>query len=756
MNDDNIRFGQRNLLTRRNLFGKVCALLVGLGVGPASRALGRTDGGSASGEAPGKGGFHLSTIEELRSFARPVASGQTVSVVEYHAGTGLGGGVLRCLGEGFDPNEDDGVLNFVDAGGRKWRRVEWRVRSDVNVEWAGAAHDYHDHNNPGTDDHDAIQRAIDTGFNVYLPKGRYRIHTKELLFTRAGQRMRGDGCGASYFGPHPATTHEGVTDLVFTGTGQAYVKTRRRYRAGPGDPQDEPVSTAIHISNAGVQIEDLAVLLSVDYGDRSPGNLGSEWDVGVFIRTVPQVRFRNLRVLGYWRDSAIRYDGTQAANLPGFTTPDGIELPGRAGGTGSQYSGFDQSFGENVFVQGGLKGLWLAGPLLDDRDGDYYDEILGRAVSDNRGGAGAADFRMVNGTFFSREHHTRRRAMNPRSPLDIDEEDLDRLACAICIDARGVAGGRRHVRRLLFEGIRVRSFEAGHIVVGHGTEIYFDNLHTEPSPGSTVFDASGEKIDQTDYSPETGTYYGPIAVQADRRFRARTIVVRGINFRKPAPAWFQDQGVVYDITGVGSSSRGRNEQSHTSFYNGINLPNEYQARALGSASVRFNSRGVTRFERQGDAIVNVERGAVTPGADNTKDFGSPQARWREVFAANGAINTSDGRVKGRIESIPDEVLDAWEDVEYQRFKWNSAIKAKGEKARWHTGVVAQQIEDVFRAHGLNPFEWGLLCYDEWGEQLDDETGEARPAGNRYSVRPTECLFMEAALLRRELRALRNR
>jgi hypothetical protein len=95
------------------------------------------------------------------------------------------------------------------------------------------------------------------------------------------------------------------------------------------------------------------------------------------------------------------------------------------------------------------------------------------------------------------------------------------------------------------------------------------------------------------------------------------------------------------------------------------------------------------------------------------------------------------------------VLDAWAEVNFARFKFIDAKAEKGDNARWHIGVIAQEIEETFYCHGLSALAFGLLCYDEWEESIDDE-GNVIPAGNRYSIRPDECLMLEAALMRREL------
>jgi hypothetical protein len=144
-----------------------------------------------------------------------------------------------------------------------------------------------------------------------------------------------------------------------------------------------------------------------------------------------------------------------------------------------------------------------------------------------------------------------------------------------------------------------------------------------------------------------------------------------------------------------------------------------------------------------------------PSSDNSLNLGDSSYRWKQLYAGTTTIATSDERVKQGIEPLPDDVLDAWGEVEFYRYKLNDAVEEKGfADARYHTGMVAQRIERIFAEHGLNAFDYGLLCYDEWEAEPEekDESGEiirpARAAGNRYSLRYEECLCMEAAYQRR--------
>ncbi|WP_342657142.1 tail fiber domain-containing protein [Sphingomonas sp. NY01] len=155
-------------------------------------------------------------------------------------------------------------------------------------------------------------------------------------------------------------------------------------------------------------------------------------------------------------------------------------------------------------------------------------------------------------------------------------------------------------------------------------------------------------------------------------------------------------------------------------------------------------------------------GAVRPGIDNAQQFGTGSFRWSVIYSGTGSINTSDAREKKDIGDIPAEWLDAWGDVQWQRFRFRDAVKAKGEEARWHLGLIAQQVQEAFAARGLDAREIGLLCHDEWEatpavKEVRDEEGEivthaqpARKAGDRWGLRYDECQAIEAAWQRRRI------
>jgi hypothetical protein len=153
-------------------------------------------------------------------------------------------------------------------------------------------------------------------------------------------------------------------------------------------------------------------------------------------------------------------------------------------------------------------------------------------------------------------------------------------------------------------------------------------------------------------------------------------------------------------------------------------------------------------------------GTFRPAVDNTQQLGTAAFRWSEVFAGAPAINTSDEREKQDIQDIDAAALRAWGKVNYAKFRFKDAVAEKGDGARWHIGVIAQQVKAAFESEGLDAFAYGLLCYDEWPDMYDDVYDtEGKPtgqkvlvlaAGNRYGIRYEEALALECAFLRSQL------
>ena len=147
-------------------------------------------------------------------------------------------------------------------------------------------------------------------------------------------------------------------------------------------------------------------------------------------------------------------------------------------------------------------------------------------------------------------------------------------------------------------------------------------------------------------------------------------------------------------------------------------------------------------------------GSFYPNTDNAVNLGIASKRWKEVFAANATINTSDARLKeqDRPLSAAERAVAVKVKGLLKAFKFKDAVQAKGDKARIHFGVYAQEVVEAFASEGLNANDYGLLCFDKWDakEAVTDRDGNitrpAQEAGESFGIRYEELLaFVIAAI-----------
>ena len=129
-------------------------------------------------------------------------------------------------------------------------------------------------------------------------------------------------------------------------------------------------------------------------------------------------------------------------------------------------------------------------------------------------------------------------------------------------------------------------------------------------------------------------------------------------------------------------------------------------------------------------------------ADNVSDLGSTSFRWDDVHATNGTIQTSDRNEKQDIAELTDaeqRVAVAAKGL-LRKFRWKDKVAEKGDEARTHFGIIAQDLQAAFAAEGLDAGDYAMFISSTW---TDEETGEER---TRMGVRYSELLaFIIAAI-----------
>ena len=65
----------------------------------------------------------------------------------------------------------------------------------------------------------------------------------------------------------------------------------------------------------------------------------------------------------------------------------------------------------------------------------------------------------------------------------------------------------------------------------------------------------------------------------------------------------------------------------------------------------------------------------------------------------------------------------------RKFRWRDAVAEKGDNARTHFGIIAQDLQDAFTAEGLDAGDYAMFISDTW---TNDDGSEQTRLGVRYS------------------------
>ena len=145
-----------------------------------------------------------------------------------------------------------------------------------------------------------------------------------------------------------------------------------------------------------------------------------------------------------------------------------------------------------------------------------------------------------------------------------------------------------------------------------------------------------------------------------------------------------------------------------------------------------------RYANANDPATGYLSGNISPAKISTGganggaiDLGRAGSNFDNIYADNGTINTSDATEKQSIEELTEvetRVAVACKGL-IRKFKWNSAVEQKGNEARYHFGVIAQDLQAAFAVEGLDAGDYGLFISSTW---TDDNGVEQTRLGVRYT------------------------
>lgn len=126
------------------------------------------------------------------------------------------------------------------------------------------------------------------------------------------------------------------------------------------------------------------------------------------------------------------------------------------------------------------------------------------------------------------------------------------------------------------------------------------------------------------------------------------------------------------------------------------------------------------------------------GRDNAIDLGKSDNRFDDVYATNGTIQTSCASEKQDIAELDEaekRVATAAKGL-IRKFRWISSVEEKGDDARIHVGIIAQDLKAAFEAEGLDPGRYAMFISSTWweaDETYTDDEGVEQTRTNTYDT-----------------------
>jgi hypothetical protein len=137
----------------------------------------------------------------------------------------------------------------------------------------------------------------------------------------------------------------------------------------------------------------------------------------------------------------------------------------------------------------------------------------------------------------------------------------------------------------------------------------------------------------------------------------------------------------------------------------------------GSIIIGNDSSGIMfRGDLTGSAFIPANP-STNAQVDNSLDIGHSAIRFDDIYATNATIQTSDRNEKQDIEALTDaetRVAVAAKGL-LRKFRWQSAVEEKGDEARIHFGIIAQDLQDAFTAEGLDASDYAMFISTTWWE-----------------------------------------
>jgi hypothetical protein len=292
----------------------------------------------------------------------------------------------------------------------------------------------------------------------------------------------------------------------------------------------------------------------------------------------------------------------------------------------------------------------------------------------------------------------------------------------------------------------------GDLTLGSGDALSYGDGHERIEGNNTGLDSAGV-IDY--YLDDARKYY-----MNSSRFAAGTVATNhatGSDMIGAPSGDTADLGIVLNTTsnviemGINGT---RAIRINTVSSNTDTVMFEMRRNGTAVGSMGVTNSGDPFFEKEGSTGggLSLRDNQVSPShqdgssRDDGTDLGTSGARWKDIYAGNGTIQTSDENEKQQIASLTTEEMTAAKNISalFKTYKWNSSVTAKGSNARIHVGVIAQDVQTAMSSAGLDAADYGFFTSNTWwetainvAEYTDPDSGDVRAAHTYVTTYATE-------------------
>ena len=148
----------------------------------------------------------------------------------------------------------------------------------------------------------------------------------------------------------------------------------------------------------------------------------------------------------------------------------------------------------------------------------------------------------------------------------------------------------------------------------------------------------------------------------------------------------------------------------------------------GNEPFMVDTVGGLRMSGQGTANV-LPVNSVGNGTDSALNLGAGTLKFDDVNCVT-VIETSDRNYKQDIEELSEaelRVATACKGL-MRKYRWIERVQQKGDDARIHVGVIAQDLRDAFTAEGLDAGRYGMFVSETvWEDSVEVPAVEAADA-----------------------------